>query len=202
MTDKLQELTDKLYNEGLSKGREEGERILARAREEAAETVSAANKEAERINAEALARAAAIKSKAESDVKMASALALQATKSDIENLLLGSICSPAVGEALADPDFVKETISAVASKFSATQGSDLKLILPESLQKDLEPWVKGELTKALGACPKAEFSKKVGGGFCIGPADGSYYISLTEDTFRSLIAEYMRPVTRKLLFGE
>ena len=29
MQNKLQELTDKLYQEGLSKGKEEGERILA-----------------------------------------------------------------------------------------------------------------------------------------------------------------------------
>ena len=30
--DKLQELTQKLYNEGLSKGKEEGEAILAQAK--------------------------------------------------------------------------------------------------------------------------------------------------------------------------
>ena len=31
MSNKLQELTEKLYNEGLSKGKEEGEQLLARA---------------------------------------------------------------------------------------------------------------------------------------------------------------------------
>ena len=29
MSDKLQELTDRLYNEGLAKGKQEGEKILA-----------------------------------------------------------------------------------------------------------------------------------------------------------------------------
>ena len=48
---------------------------------------------------------------------------------------------------------------------------------------------------------EAEFSKKVSGGFNIGPKDGSWYVSLSEETFRELIAEYIRPVTRKLLFG-
>ena len=31
MQNKLQELTDKLYNEGLAKGKQEGEEILAKA---------------------------------------------------------------------------------------------------------------------------------------------------------------------------
>ena len=41
MENKLQELTDKLYNEGLSKGKKEGEEILANARKEAADIVAA-----------------------------------------------------------------------------------------------------------------------------------------------------------------
>ena len=32
MQNKLQELTDKLYNEGLSKGKQEGEELLAKAK--------------------------------------------------------------------------------------------------------------------------------------------------------------------------
>ena len=40
--DKLQELTQKLYNEGLSKGKEEGEAILAKAQAQAQEIVAKA----------------------------------------------------------------------------------------------------------------------------------------------------------------
>ena len=47
MENKLQELTDKLYNEGLSKGKKEGEEILANARKEAADIIAAAQKEAD-----------------------------------------------------------------------------------------------------------------------------------------------------------
>lgn len=42
MENKLQELTDKLYKEGLSKGKEEGEAILAKANEKAAEIIEEA----------------------------------------------------------------------------------------------------------------------------------------------------------------
>ena len=40
MQNKLQELTDKLYNEGLSKGKSEGEAILANAKAQAEEIIA------------------------------------------------------------------------------------------------------------------------------------------------------------------
>ena len=44
-------------------------------------------------------------------------------------------------------------------------------------------------------------SDKIAGGFTIGPKDGGYFISFTEETFNALISEYLRPATKKLLFG-
>ena len=53
MQNKLQELTDKLYNEGLSKGKAEGEAILAKANSEAEEIIAQAKKKADAIVAKA-----------------------------------------------------------------------------------------------------------------------------------------------------
>ena len=71
MQNKLQELTDKLYNEGLSKGKEEGEALLAKAKAEAAEIVAAAKKEAAGIISKAENEANDFKTKVAGDVKMA-----------------------------------------------------------------------------------------------------------------------------------
>lgn len=199
MQNKLQELTDQLYNEGLAKGREEGERLLEEARAEASRTVADANRKAEEIIAAAEKKADDLRSKAEADVRMASAQALQATRKCIEDLIVTKAASQT---ATSDPEFLKEIIRSVAGSFSASEGTDIALVLPESLQAKLEPWVKGELAKTLSSPVEVSFSRKFSGGFTIGPADGSYYISFTDKTFNELIAEYLRPVTRKLLFGE
>ena len=61
MQDKLQELTDRLYNEGLNKGKEEGERILLEARKKADEITASAKEEADRIIAEAQKQAEELK---------------------------------------------------------------------------------------------------------------------------------------------
>ena len=198
--DKLQELTQKLYQEGLQKGKEEGEALLAKAREEAAEIVKNAQEEAAAIKAKAEKEAADYKVKVEGDVKMASTQTVQATRAAVENLIVAKAVEPVKG-ALSDESFLKEIITAVAQKFSAQESADLSLVLPQKLQKQLEPFVKGELSKTIGKGVEASFSKKMEGGFKIGPKDGSYFISLTDEAFQALIGEYLRPVTKKILFG-
>lgn len=201
MSNKLQELTDRLYNEGLSKGKEEGEILLFKARKEADEIIANARKQAEDIVTEAENRAAQLKEKAESDVKMASEQALMATKKDIENLLVNALCAEETEKVLSEEKFLKEIILAVAQKFSTQQSEDISLVLPASLKSMLGPWVSTELKKALKKEISVDFSKKIKGGFSIGPQNGSWYISMSDESFKALISEYLRPVTKKLLFG-
>ena len=199
--DKLQELTQKLYNEGLSKGKEEGEALLAQARAQAAQIEKQAQEEAQAILEKARKEAEDYKVKMEGDVKMAATQALQATRENIEKLIVAKAVDIPVKEALSGEAFLKEIITAVAQRFSAQESADLALVLPEKLQKNLEPFVKGELAKTVGKGVEASFSKKICGGFKIGPKDGSYFISFTDDSFRELIGEYLRPATKKILFG-
>lgn len=199
--DKLQELTQKLYQEGLSKGKEEGQAIVESAKKEAEEIIKKAREEAQAILDKAAKDADSHRIKVEGDVKMASQEALQTTRTAIENLLVASAVDKPVTDALSSEKFIKEIITEVAKKFSAQESTDLSLILPESLKAGLEPFVKGELAKLVGNGVEATFSKKIGAGFKIGPKDGSYFISLTDDAFQALIGEYLRPATKQILFG-
>lgn len=202
MQNKLQELTEKLYNEGLSKGKEEGNALLAKAEARAAEIVAEAEKQAAEIKAKAEKEAADYKVKVTGDLKMAASQSIQATRKDIEDLVVTKMTSAAVEKALGEEAFVKEIIRSVAEKFNAEEPVDLNIVLPESLKSALEPFIKNELSTMLKGGVDASFSKKISGGFTIGPKDGGYYISLTDETFKELIGEYLRPATRKLLFGE
>ena len=199
--DKLQELTQKLYEEGLAKGKQDGEALLQKAQSEAEGIVKQAQEEAEAILAKARKDAEDFKVKVEGDVKMAAQQAVQATRTDIENLVVSKVVDGTVDKALANEDYIKGIITAVAQKFSADEPADLSLVLPESLKSALEPFVKNELGKLLGKGIDASFSKKVAGGFKIGPKDGGYFVSLTDETFKDLIGSYLRPATKKLLFG-
>ena len=201
MQNKLQELTDRLYNEGLSKGKQEGEELLAKAKAQVDDMLAKAQAEAAQIIAAAQKQAEEIRTKTASDIKMASSQSIAATKKDIETLIVGKMTGEAVKKALSSSDFIKDLIKAVAEKFTTDGPVDLNLVLPESLKNDLEPFATKELAKILGAGVEASFSKKIAGGFQIGPKDGGYFVSFTEETFNQLISEYLRPATKKLLFG-
>ena len=148
--DKLQELTQKLYDEGLAKGKQEGEALLQKAAVEADSIVKKAQEEAEAILAKARKDAEDYKVKVEGDVKMAAQQSVQATRTDIENLVVSKVVDGTVDKALANEDYLKGIITAVAQKFSAEEPADLSLVLPESLKAGLEPFVKNELGKLLG----------------------------------------------------
>ncbi len=202
MHNKLQELTDKLYNEGLSKGKEAGEEILAQSKKQAEEIIAKAKEEAKSIKEKAEQEANDFKLKIENEVKMAASQALQATKKDIENLIIANISDSKVSQEMKDTAFVKELITEIAKHFNTDEAKDLEFILPAKLQSDLEPYITSELSKVLSKEISASFSKQLSSGFKIGPKDGSYYISLTEESFKDLISGYMREKTKKILFGE
>jgi V/A-type H+-transporting ATPase subunit E len=201
MQNKLQELTDKLYNEGLSKGKQEGEELLAKAKVQVDDMLAKAQAEAAQIIAAAQKQAEEIKTKTASDIKMASSQSIAATKKDIETLIVGKMTNEAVKKTLSSADFIKDLIKTVAEKFTTDGPVDLNLVLPEALKNDLEPFATKELAKILGAGVQASFSKKVAGGFQIGPKNEGWFVSFTEETFSQLISEYLRPATKKLLFG-
>ena len=201
MQNKLQELTDKLYNEGLSKGKQEGEALLQEATAKADSILAEARKEADGIIAKARKEAEELKTRVNADLKMAANQSIAATKQDIEKIVVAKITDKEVKTALSSADFLKGIITAVARNFNAAEPVDLEVVLPESLKKEMEPFVAKELSSILKSGITASFSKKIGGGFTIGPKDGSYFISFTDETFTDLISEYLRPADKKILFG-
>ena len=202
MQNKLQELTDKLYNEGLSKGKQEAEQMMANAKNEAAQIIAQAKEQAQEILAKAQNEAAEIKSKTENDVKMASLQAFTAVKQQIESVITAKTLAPAKS-AVAETEFLKEIIKAIVTAFNP-QNSDsvaLDIILPAEKQAELEQFAAEQLSKICSAGVDVQFSKGVQGGFKIAPKGEGYMLSFTDKDFENIIAEYLRPKTKELLFG-
>ena len=203
MQDKLQELTDRLYNEGLSKGKQEGEELLLKAHAEADGIIAQAKAEAERIIAQANKEAEELKTKVAADVKMAATQSISVTKQEIEQLVVTKSAAEGVKANMGNAAFVKELITSVVKAFNPQNASpvDLNLILPEALKKELEPFVKNEIANQFKGEVKVDYSKKMNGGFKVAPRDGGYVLQFTDEEFTQLIANYLRPATKKILFG-
>lgn len=204
MQNKLQELTDKLYNEGLSKGKQEAEKLVSDAKNKAAEVIANANKEAEAIIAKAKADAQEIKTKTENDVKMATSQVFTSVKQQIETIITAKAVSEQVKSALSDVEFFKTILSSVVKAFNPQNAESvaLDIILPADKKTELESYLKENIQSNLKAGVDIQFSKSVSNGFKIGPKGEGYMISFTEKDFNALIQEYLRPKTKQLLFGE
>lgn len=202
MQNKLQELTDKLYNEGLAKGKQDAEDLLAKAREEAARIVEDAKVQAAKIISNAVKQAEDIQTRTEGDLKMASTQALAALRQQISNMVETRAVGSKVNDALADKAFVGKLIATVAGAFKADgSAASLDVILPEDMKAGLQDFLANNIDKELAGSLSFGFSDDFAGGFRIAPKDGGYYLDFTDESFRDLLGEYLRPATAKILFG-
>lgn len=202
MQNKLQELTDKLYNEGLAKGRHDADNLLSQAREQAGKIVAEANEQAERILADARKAADDLRTRTEGDIKMASTQTLAALRQQIEQMVSAKAVSAKVDDALADKEFVSKLIATVAGAFKADgAAASLDVILPEQMKSQLDDFLAKNIDKALAGSLSFSFSDDFAEGFRIAPKDGGYYLNFTDESFKALLGEYMRPATTKILFG-
>ena len=202
MQNKLQELTDKLYNEGLAKGKQDADNLLAKAREEASQIVAEAKEQAAKILADAGKQAEDLKTRTEGDVRMASTQALAALRQQISNMVETRAVGSKVNDVLADKEFVGKLIATVAGAFKADgSAASLDVILPEDMKSGLQDFLAKNIDKELAGSLSFGFSDDFAGGFRIAPKDGGYYLDFTDESFRELLGEYLRPATAKILFG-
>lgn len=202
MQNKLQELTDKLYNEGLAKGKQDADNLLEQARKQADEIIAQANEKADGIVAAARREAEDLKVRVAGDVQMASSQTLAALRQQIEQMIEARVVGGAVDAALADGKFVGGLLNTIAAAFTADgEQQSLEVILPAGMKASLEQFVLENVGKELAKGLEFGFSDDITGGFRVVPKEKGYYLDFTDESFKALLGEYLRPATKKILFG-
>lgn len=196
---KLQELTEKLYSEGLSKGQQEAERLVSEAEQKAAALVAEAEQKAAAIVKAAEQKAAELKKNNETEVMLATRQVVAALKENIANLVVAKTTEPAVKAAMVDVEFVKEMLLGIARSWNGER-VELSAILPAEQKAKFEAEAEGAAKALLAAGIEVGYSERVKSGFKVAPKDGGYYISFTEEDFNALLAEYMKEKITKILF--
>ena len=204
MENKLDVLTRKLYEEGLSKGKSEAETLVANANKQAKDIVSEAEAKAQAILKAAEAKAEEVKKNAETELMLAGRQSVSVLKQQIENMIIAEGIDKSVKDANMDPAFVKDLLLSVASNWNGSQSgkTELQALLPKDKEAQLGEEIKKMVSGSLNTGFEVGFSEDVKSGFRIGPKDGSYYISFGDGDFKALLNEYLRPQVSNLLFGE
>jgi V/A-type H+-transporting ATPase subunit E len=198
---KLQELTQKLYNEGLERGRAEAERLVAEAKENAAKIIADAKAEAEAIAKAAEDRADDIAKNAMTEIALAGRQALTKIKAEIAEAVIMKSTGAAVKSATVDAAFVKDMLLAVANNWtSSTVEVSLKALLPEEKRAELDAVMQANAVALAKAGIEVGYSKDVKTGFKLGEKNGGYYIAFTDESFDALLKEYLREKVSNILF--
>ena len=196
MDTKIQLITDKLYQEGIEKGRNEANEIIEKAKIEKENILKNAKLEADEIIANANKKAAEIKKNTEAELKLYTAQALEALKSEIANLITDKISQIAVSQAFKDKEFLQKMILKLVADWHKKEN----LVIGVTDAKELTNYFQNHAKEHLEKGIKIEQVNGKSTSFSISPSDGSFKVNFGEQEFIDYFKTFLRPQLMELLF--
>ena len=196
MDTKIQELTDKIYREGVEKGNTEAERIISEANERKENILKKAESEAKGIVAAAEKEAAELKKNTEAELKLFATQAVEALKSEVSDLITGEVVASNIKAAVVDPAFMQKVILELVKNWAKGESLTIQASESEALKKYFEANAKALLDKGC----KIEKVNGKKASFAIMPADGSYKVTFGEEEFIEFFKAFLRPQLVDMLF--
>lgn len=194
--DKIQELTSKLYTEGVEKGKEEAEKIVATAREQEQRILGEARAKADEMLSSAEKESAALKKHTEAELKLYATQTSEALKTEIINLVTDKLTTSQVSAAVNDSAFMQQLILEMVQNWSKNEIVTVEVENPDAL----ESFIASQAKKILDQGLKIEKVNGIKTGFTVSPEDGSYKVKFGEEEFINYFKEFLRPQIQDLLF--
>lgn len=196
MNNKIQELTDIIYNEGVAKGQAQADQIIAQANDQAAKIVADAQKQADSLLAAARKEAADNAENVQKELRLHAAQAVEALKSEIATVVTDKIVQDSVKGFTADQKSFNEFMLRIAQEWGKNQQIEIKAQDADALTRYFNANAKALLDKGVKITQvngqPAEFS--------IQPADGSYKVNFGTDEFMNWFKSMLRPQLVETLF--
>ena len=214
----IEELIERLRNEGVISGQEKAEDLVANAQKHAEWIIEKAELEAKQLIDKAHQQANAIKTSGEDALQLAARDALL----KLRDTLLGSFSHEVmrvVGEQMTDKAFTEKLIlglaSAVREKIALDEHKDIVISLPEDvmgvdeLRKNPEELKEGRLSQYTASIAanllrkgvKFEVADKITAGLSVRLVDDAMVIDFTDEAVAALLLEHIQPRFRALLQG-
>lgn len=192
----LSELTDKIYAEGVEKGKAEAQQIIDNANAKAAEIIANAEKNAAEIMTTAQTKAQELDKSTRAELKLYAEQSLSALKTEVTNLITEQVANESVKAATADTKFMQSIIATLAEQMAKEGAVTIETKDAEALTKYFAANAKGLLEKGV----KINEVKGIKTDFAIVPEKGGYKLNFGEKEFVEYFKEFLRPQLIDLLF--
>jgi len=187
----LQELLDKIKNEGVKAAEPESARIREEAEKRSREILHRAEQEAAAIVAKAREEAARFEQTSPEAVKQAARNAILGVRQGVVGIF-DAMLARETREALSGPNLA-EVIVALVKAWPGKEIPSLQALLPpadlEKLEKGLKSRLQEEMKKGFELKPLPALEA----GFRIALKDGSAYYNFTDQGIAQILAEYLNP---------
>ena len=195
----LDKLTEKIYQEGLSKADQRSKEIVTEAEQQAEQIVKQAEAKAEQLIESAKKTIEKEKRSAESEIKLKGKQLISDLKNEINNLLRTKILDHNIKESFDDQEFLKSLIIEIAGYWKSEEELELNLpaVIKDKLGAAMENGISGHVNNLT-----VTFNERLSDGFRIAKKSDSYVITFSEDDFIELFSAYLKEKTRALLFTD
>jgi len=196
MNNKIQELTDIIYKEGVAKGQKEAERVLAEAKEKAQAILNEAQKRADELLYNARKESSANAENVRKELKLYASQAVNALKSEIATVITDKITDEAVKGFTGNQENFNAFILSMATEWVKKESIVISTAQSDKLRKYF-------LSKSKALLDKGVEIKQVNGqdvGFSISPTDGSYKVNFGDQEFENWFKSMLRPQLVETLF--
>lgn len=193
----LEELTNKIYAEGVEKGKAEAQTIIADAEKQAADIKAKAEADAKAIVAKAEQKAAELDKNTRAELKLFAERSVNALRTEVANLVCGQIVSENVKAATADKAFMQGIITRLAEQMAQNGEVTIEAKDADAMKAYFAANAKELLNKGV----KINEVKGMKADFAIAPEQGGYKMAFGDAEFEAYFKEFLRPQLVELLFA-
>lgn len=195
MDNKIQELAEKIYKDGVEKANSQAEQIVAKAESQGRDALERAKSEADRIIAAAREEADRLRSQSETEVRNMVSGAQDALQLKITNMVNSAAVDKAIDAAFAKPDALYGVVLQMAKQLSG--GVEIST----GDAKGLEEYFRAEAQEVLKQGVKITEVAGKAANFDLSPEGADYKVNVNKEAFAEYFKEFMRPRMREILFG-
>lgn len=196
MNSRIQELTDKIYQEGIEKGNAEAQKIIDKAREQADDMVAKAKAEAQKILSDAEAKTNELSKNTQSELRLFAQQSVDALKTQVTDLVCGKIVADSVQAATADKAFMQKVILSLVEEWAKND----QLTIQTKDAKALTDYFMSNAKNLLDKGVKIEQTNGIKTDFAIQSEKKGYKITFGEEELIAYFKEFLRPKLIEMLF--
>lgn len=192
MAEELQNLLDKIHNEGIKKAEAERDAMLADARKQTEELVCKAREEADAVRKQAELDREALEKRAESAIRQAARDIILALKEELKRRL-AAIVKNNVDGALT-PEFmaklIGEIVSGVKRDPERASGAAINIMVAPAHLTELEKALRASLAADLAASTELFPNQAAGHGFKISTSGNQVFFDFSDAALTEMISAY------------